>query len=152
MKVRKRQEKRQGQEQEESARHLNRIDIHKEINIEHVFKVNVNSNIESNEVHTGRKEKARHGAQKGPKSQTSKTRTKEWKKRKRLTHVSVHTNQSGVHGDLDACFCKPKFSTLSGDVIREPPPYLRYPLGFGGQLCAVSTPKRICKETNHQGK
>ena len=60
-KVRKRQGKRQGQEQQKGAQHFNRIDIHKEINIEQIFKVNVNKNIESNEVNTRRKEKARHG-------------------------------------------------------------------------------------------
>ena len=142
----KRQEKRQGQEQEKGAQHLNRIDIHKEINMEQIFKVNVNQNIENNEVHTRRKEKARHGAQKGPKSQAQKTRTKEWKKRKRLTHVSVHTNQSGVHGELDACFRKPKFSTLSGDVIREPPPYLRYLFGLGGKYVPFPHPRGFVKK------
>ena len=59
--------------------------------------------------------------------------------------MSVYTNQSGVHGELDAFFCKPKFSTLSGDVIGEPPPYLRYPLGLGGKYVPFPHPRVFVK-------
>ena len=60
--------------------------------------------------------------------------------------MSKHTNQSGVHGDLGACFRKPKFSTLGGDVIREPPPYLRYPLGLGGKYVPFPHQRRFVKK------
>ena len=43
-------------------------------------------------------------------------------------------------------FVRGKFSTLSGDVIREPPPYLRYLLGLAGKYVPFPHPGGFVKK------